>query len=136
MGLTDTSTNFSFLAEHDPIFLQLVSSAERSFTSDPNTTLIKLRQFGEALTQDVAARCGVNFDANTSQNDLIYKLDREVNLDPNIRILLHILRVEGNKATHGFKTQHKEAMEGLRVARGIAVWYHQSYGSQGTKFKP
>ncbi len=36
--------NFNFLSEHDPIFLQLASAAERAFSSDPNTTLIKLRQ--------------------------------------------------------------------------------------------
>lgn len=44
--------NFSFLSEHYSLFVQL---AERTFASDPNTTLIKLRQFGEALAQHLAA---------------------------------------------------------------------------------
>jgi len=136
MGLNESSINFGFLAEHDPIFLQLVSSAERAFASDPNTTLIKLRQFGEAIAQDVAARCGVEFDDLTTQADLLYRLSREAQIDPNVRDVFHILRIEGNKATHQFKTQHKEALDGLKLARSLAIWFHQSYGKQGEKFKP
>lgn len=64
-----SSINFAFLQEHDPVFLQLASTAEHAFASDPNTTLIKLRQLGEALAQDLAGRSGIEFDANTpSQN--------------------------------------------------------------------
>lgn len=52
-----SDTNFDFLKEHDPIFYQL-ATAERAFISDPNTTLIiKLRQLGEAVAQDLAGRC-------------------------------------------------------------------------------
>src|SRR5690606_8584150 len=53
-----------------------------------------------------------------------------------IRSLFHTLRVEGNKATHQFQTQHREAIDGLRVARALAIWYHQSFGQQGAAFKP
>lgn len=130
------SSNFDFLKEHDPLFLQLATAAEHVFSSDPNTTLIKLRQFGEALAQDVAARSGVEFDATTSQAELLARLQRDLGLDPAIRHLFHTLRIEGNKATHQFRTQHREAIDGLRVARSLAAWYHQSFGRQGTAFKP
>ena len=53
------SSNFAFLKEHDPVFLQLANTAEQVFASDPNTTLIKLRQLGEALAQDLASRAGM-----------------------------------------------------------------------------
>ncbi|MGL4603359.1 MAG: type I restriction-modification system endonuclease [Iodobacter sp.] len=125
--------NFGFLAEHSALLVQLAATAERAFSSDPNTTLIKLRQFGEALAQDLAVRHGVEFDDKTTQSDLLYKLNRE--LEPEIRMLFHTLRIEGNKATHEFQTQHKEAMEGLKVARVLAIWYHQSFGRQGASFK-
>jgi hypothetical protein len=49
------NSNFGFLSNHDPLFLELSTAAERAFACDPNTTLIKLRQFGEALAQDIAA---------------------------------------------------------------------------------
>lgn len=48
-------SNFSFLSEHDPLLVELASSAERAFASDPNTTLIKLRQLGEAMAQHIVA---------------------------------------------------------------------------------
>ncbi len=130
------SDNFNFLSEHNPVFLQLATAAERAFTSDPNTTLIKLRQLAEALAQDLAARAGIAFDETTSQADLLWKLNREIRLDPQIRDLFHTLRIEGNRATHQFQTQHREAMDGLKIARALAVWYHRSFGKQGASFKP
>ncbi|AKH21037.1 DUF4145 domain-containing protein [Sedimenticola thiotaurini] len=130
------SVNFSFLAEYDPIFLQLVAAAEGAFASDPNTTLIKLRQFGEALAQDLAVRSGVQFDETTTQADLLGRLHRQIRLDPTIRELFHTLRVEGNRATHQFRTRHKEAMDGLKMARDLALWYHHCFGQPDASFKP
>lgn len=65
-----SSTNFSFLAEHGPVFLQLANTAEQVFAADPNTTLIKLRQLGEAIAQDIAARIGIELSVDTRQADL------------------------------------------------------------------
>ena len=130
------SANFDFLQEHDPIFVQLAEAAERSFASDPNTTLIKLRQLGEAIAQDLALRCNIRFDERTSQLDLLQQLRQEIRLEKTTLELFHILRVEGNKATHQFKTHHKEAIAGLTVARALAVWYHRAFGKQGERFNP
>ena len=134
-ALSANQSNFAFLSDYDPLFLQLAQSAERAFSADPNTTVIKLRQFAEAIAQEVAARSGVAFDAQTTQADLLYKLNRELGFDPSVRELFHILRIEGNKATHQFKTRHKEALNGLKVARALAVWFHQAFGKAGTQFK-
>ncbi|MEM5528250.1 type I restriction-modification system endonuclease [Gammaproteobacteria bacterium AS21] len=136
MILANQTSNFDFLAEHDPLFEELALSAERAFVSDPNTTLIKLRQLGEALAQHMAALVGLSFDEQTTQADLLYKINRELRLEPVVRELFHTLRIEGNKATHQFKTQHKEAISGLVVARKLAIWFHQSFGKAGTAFKP
>jgi len=130
------SGNFSFLSEHDSLFVELADSAERAFASDPNTTLIKLRQLGEALAQHLAALSGIEFDEQTGQAELLYRLNRELRLEPQIKELFHILRIEGNKATHQFRTQHKEAMDGLKVARTLAIWFHRSFGEAGASFKP
>ncbi|CAN0584825.1 unnamed protein product, partial [Ectocarpus sp. 12 AP-2014] len=131
-----TSHNFGFLAEHNLLFVELGSSAERAFSSDPNTTLIKLRQLGEALAQHLAALSGLEFDEQTSQSDLLYRLNRELRLEPQIKELFHTLRIEGNRATHQFRTRHKEAMDGLKLARELAIWFHRSFGKSGTDFKP
>ena len=136
MRAAEQSTNFGFLAEHDPLLAELATAAERAFASDPNTTLIKLRQLGEALAQHLAALAGITFDEQTTQADLLYRINRELKLEPVVRELFHTLRIEGNKATHQFKTQHREPMSGLIVARKLAVWFHQSFGKAGTGFKP
>lgn len=73
------SGNFEFLSEHSAIYLQLMRTAEAVFMSDPNTTLIKIRQLGEALAQDLAVRYGIAFDKQTTQAELLKRLN-SVNL--------------------------------------------------------
>ncbi|WP_131778505.1 type I restriction-modification system endonuclease [Legionella bozemanae] len=131
----DTQSNFTFLKEHSPIFYQLAEMAEQSFARDPNTTLIKLRQLAEAIAQDIAARCGVEFDEQTTQLDLLYKLQRDGQFSRDIFQLFHTLRIEGNKATHSFETKHKEAINGLKIARQLAIWFHKSFGDQSKSFR-
>ena len=120
--MTTQQTNFDFLAEYDPLLVQITATAERLFSSDPNTTLMKLRQFGEALAQNIAARLNISREDNPNQQELLYRLDRELQFDPAIRQLFHTLRIEGNKATHQFQTRHREAMDALKVARALAIW--------------
>ena len=55
-------------------FERLGALAERYFADDPNTCLIKLRQFCELLAQDVAARCGVFTSPDEPQVDLLRRV--------------------------------------------------------------
>lgn len=55
------SANFKFLHAHSPQLVRLSALAERNFRDDPNTCLIKLRQFGEVLAQLTAAKTGLYF---------------------------------------------------------------------------
>jgi hypothetical protein len=50
------TANFGFLAKHDVQLMRLGALAERYFGDDPNTSLIKLRQFAELLAKLTAAR--------------------------------------------------------------------------------
>ena len=129
-------SNFYFLKAHDPILLELAQGAERAFTSDPNTTLVKLRQLSEALAQDIAMRCGIAAQSQTTQAELLYLIGRELSLDPIVMNLFHGLRKAGNNAVHQFKTRHKEALAGLKVARDLTVWYHRFFGKGSEQFTP
>lgn len=129
------SENFEFLSEHSAIYLQLMRTAEAVFVSDPNTTLIKIRQLGEALAQDLATRYGINFDKQTTQVELLKRLNSANLLDSNVRNLFHLVRMAGNEAAHEFQTRHREALEALKGARELAVWFHRSFGKQGSAFK-
>ncbi|MCL0881283.1 restriction endonuclease subunit R, partial [Klebsiella pneumoniae] len=63
------SANFAFLEEYDPLFVQITTTAEQVFASDPNTTLMKLRQFGEVLAQNIAVRLNISLEDNPSQQE-------------------------------------------------------------------
>ena len=129
-------SNFYFLKDHDPILLELAQGAERAFAGDPNTTLVKLRQLSEALAQDIAMRCGIAAQPQTTQAELLYLVGRELSLEPIVMNLFHGLRKAGNQAVHQFKTRHKEALAGLKVGRDLAVWYHRFFGKGSEQFKP
>lgn len=133
---TSPESNFSFLAERDPLFFQLGSTAERLFSFDPNASLLKLRQLGEAMARSIAVRLNIKFDDRTSQSDLLYAIHRQISLDTTVRELFHTLRTEGNRAAHEFSTTYKEAMDGLKVARQLAIWYHRAFNKAGSDFKP
>jgi hypothetical protein len=52
------SANFGFLKADNPQLVRLGAIAEHYFQDDPNTCLIKLRQFGELPAQTTAAQAG------------------------------------------------------------------------------
>ncbi|MGH3620668.1 MAG: hypothetical protein ACRDQ5_02610 [Sciscionella sp.] len=53
------SPNFGQLIEHEPVLVSYGVAAETSIYADPNTSLIKSRQFAEALTDALLARLGI-----------------------------------------------------------------------------
>lgn len=130
------STNFAFLAEHDPLLLQLCAAAERNFPSDPNTVVLKLRQFGEALAQHLAAVFDVDAGPEGSQLDLLVQLQRKNFIDRDIAAVLHTLRKEGNDANHRFISSPQQARDSLKLARQAAIWFHRASGKATPAFKP
>ncbi|MGK4008930.1 type I restriction-modification system endonuclease [Sorangium sp. So ce1036] len=129
------SPNFAFLAHHDPRLVVLGTQAERYFAEDPNTCLVKLRQFGEILAQRAAARLGLYTSPEDSQATLINRLRERGALDATTRQLFHDLRVAGNQAAHELRGEHHEALHQLKMARELAVWFQRSFGNN-RKFDP
>jgi len=122
-------SNFTFLKQHDPIFFQLASAAEQFFRADPNTTLIKIRQLSEAFSKEIASQLSIAPFTYKNQNELLYAIDRQLSLDPVVRDLFHTVRKAGNKAVHEYHTDHKQAMDALRLGHKLAVWYHRAFGN-------
>ena len=67
-------SNFSHLAVHDEQLARLGALAEHYFPQDPNTCLLKLRQFTELMVQDIAARFGEHSSTEEKQVDLLRRL--------------------------------------------------------------
>jgi type I restriction enzyme R subunit len=130
------SPNFAFLQGHDAQLVRLGALAERYFTDDPVTCLIKLRQFGEVLAQLVAAKAGLFEDNQEAQADLLRRLKFERVLPREAGDLFHHLRLVGNKATHDNEGDHPQALTALKIARELGVWFHRAFGGAGKAFSP
>lgn len=132
---TAGSQNFSFLAQHDATLLRLATLAEKFFHDDPNTTLIKLRQFGELLAQQTAAASGLYQGRDEGQADLLRRLKWEGVLTQRAADLFHALRKAGNEAAHNMEGTHSDALQALKVAREAAIWFHRAV-ARSPGFKP
>lgn len=132
---TTESPNFSYLGGYDPQLVRLGSLAERYFKEDPNTALIKLRQFGEALAQLTAAKAGLYSSAQEPQADLLRRLKIDRVLPQQAADLFHQLRIVGNKATHQHTGDHADALNALKVARVLGIWFHRTF-SPDKQFTP
>jgi type I restriction enzyme R subunit len=130
------SANFNHLKSHNEQLFRLGYLAERFFAEDPNTSLIKSRQFAELLTKEVAARAGA-YDPKVRENfnDLLFALKRDRIMSKAVLDIVHAIRIKGNKATHEFGGTHGEALSALKFARALGVWFHQGFGNTPS-FKP
>ena len=127
-------SNFAFLQGYDPLFLQLAVAAERSFVPDPNTTLIKLRQLGEAIARDIAASIGIEAYEQTGQLDLLREIDYRLRFDRNVNEAFHQIRRLGNKATHDVSSStHKDALKALQIAWALCGWFYRTFGGEKAK---
>jgi type I restriction enzyme R subunit len=131
-----SSTNFGFLDRYDAALVGVASLAERYFADDPVTCLMKLRQFGELLAQQVAARAGVFVAVDEAQSDLLARLRRDTAYPRDVIDLFHDLRRVGNEAVHQHRGDHGTALTALKVARQLAVWFHRTFGDRAFRAGP
>lgn len=131
-----SSANFSFLRVHDPLLVKLGAEAEQYFFSDPNICLIKLRQFGEALAQRVAAQVGVYTSEADDQLSRLNALRDRGALTLEVAALFHGLRKAGNDAAHAHKGTREDAIHQLKMARTLGIWFHKSFKNPSFKAGP
>src|ERR1019366_1186739 len=126
--MTPHSANFEYLGKHDAQLVRLGALAERYFKDDPNTSLLKLRQFGEVLAQLTAAKAGLLASPDEPQADLLRRLkfERVVPREPGE--LFHQLRIAGNRAAHAQTGDHGEALSTLKMARQLGIWFERTFG--------
>jgi type I restriction enzyme R subunit len=130
------SGNFSFLAKNDPQLVRLGALAERYFGDDPNTSLIKLRQFAELLAQLIAAKAGLFTNSEEQQSDLLRRLKFERVLPSEVADFFHQVRISGNQATHAHKGDHAQALTTLKIARQLGLWYFRTFVDKNFKSGP
>jgi type I restriction enzyme R subunit len=124
------SPNFGFLAVHDSQLARLGALAERYFADDPNTCLIKLRQFGEVLAQLTAANVGLYTSPDEKQLDLLRRLRERGILKGDVDRLFHELRKMGNDANHALASNQRSALSGLKYAHYLGGWFHRVFSDR------
>lgn len=127
------SPNFAFLSNLDPPLMHQAALAERYCLDDPSAALAKLRLFGELLAKNIAARFGVYTDANTPQVEILRELKFRDALDSKLADMFHSIRLAGNAAVHEGRGTTRDALQNLRFAHQLAVYFYRVF--KDPKFK-
>lgn len=129
-------TNFSHLQEFDEQLVRLGMLAEKYFADDPNTCLLKTRQFAELLAQQVAARIGAYEIPGETQYDLLCRLQDQGILPREIAQLFDEIRRVGNAANHAIEGDHRIALSALKLAWQLGVWFIRTFSNPSYKSGP
>lgn len=122
------SSNFSFLRHQDDRLARLGALAERYFFDDAPGALIKLRQLGEFIAKDVAARHALLPSQSVSFDQVLQALKLRSVLPRQIADLFYHVKRVGNEAAHENRGTTKDVLLALKMAWAIAIWFHRSYG--------
>lgn len=106
------SVNFGLLAPIEPLLTVYGAGAESGVYTDPNGALIKCRQFGEVLAEQLIRRSGTRFDGS-KQIERIQALERAGVLTSAAAGALHDIRTVGNKATHSHLFNVRSALQSV-----------------------
>ncbi|WP_417527578.1 type I restriction-modification system endonuclease [Marinomonas shanghaiensis] len=121
--MTTTQSNFAFLKGHNDFLFSIAQAAEKNYPDDPNTTLVKLRIFGEYVANHLGKL--LNIEPQETQFKLLEAIQRKTNIDDTILEVFHKLRRIGNDAVHKYHDDLNDAEMCLRLAFRLAVWYYR-----------
>lgn len=122
------STNFSHLQACDGQLVRLGMLAERYLEDDPNTSLIKMRQFGELLAKHVATQMGLyQTDKEESQYELLRRLRDESVLTQELYQLFGEIRRAGNAASHDNQGDQSTALNILKMGWQLGIWFQRAF---------
>ncbi len=119
------SSNFEFLAPISPQLAHVGKLAERYYAEDPNTTLIKLRQFGEILARALAQQVGEYVDEYEKQVELLRRLESSRVIAGRVVTLFHELRKVGNTAVHDLAGNSTIALSHLKYAHQLGIFFYR-----------
>ncbi len=129
------SPNFGFLADYDSRLVVSATHAERALSfGDAVGALAHLRTFGEFLTKGALTELGGRLEERQDQAERLRQL-RYRNVDPRVLDLLHALRRVGNDAAHEGVGSLVQALQHLKIARELAVWFYRTV-RHSPGFKP
>jgi type I restriction enzyme, R subunit len=129
------SPNFSFLAEYDPRLVVTASRAERALSfGDPVGALTHLRTFAELLARGALTELGAYVEPRQEQAERLRVL-KSRSVDEQVLAMFHSVRKTGNDAVHDGVGTQGHAVQHLKIARELAVWFYRTV-RRAPGFKP
>ncbi|MBV8542950.1 MAG: DEAD/DEAH box helicase family protein [Pseudonocardiales bacterium] len=125
--LAHRTPNFGFLLGHEAVLVGYGAAAESMVFTDPNTSMIKARQFGEQLVTALVTTFGIRIpaDEDTQYKRLKVLLDQGV-INKRVHSWFDAVRDTGNKAVHeGFAAQ-RDALRLVRTCYDLGAWFHRT----------
>lgn len=123
----DKSLNFEILRDQWPDLTVLAMAAERYVHSDPESCLVKLRNFDEQIVRWIYRQERLPEGYRASLYDLM-KASVFSSIMPEVIIIkMDALRIHGNRAAHGDKIKVKDAYWLLKEAYLLAMWLYVRY---------
>lgn len=121
-------SNFEFLEKDWGSLAQIAKMAEYTLYKDPNTSMMKLRQFGEELTKLMLKeeRMDYYIQQNNIQKELALK--KEGLLPDDVAEILKSIRITGNWAIHDNYKNEEKAETLLSFSVKLGAWFHEVYG--------
>lgn len=120
--------NFNFLTDTWPLLAEVGDLAENNLYHDPNTSLIKLRMFGEILAKYLLAYENLKDPEDGKAITRLHILASKGIIPDRLLPLFHSIRKIGNKATHDAFGSVEVAANHLHFAHRVACWFRQTYG--------
>ena len=132
------SSNFTFLKMYQSELCDYCFFAEKYIHDDPDSSLVKLRKFSEAIVRELYAQMKVD-DSQMNFYELTTHANFYNSVPDHIYKAINFLRVEGNKGAH---PKHKElpkqaskeiALKALEDAYQISVWFIKQFYDKNIK---
>lgn len=117
------SKNFEILRDRWPELASLGGFAEQYAHPDPSSALVKLRSLIENMVWEVYRELGITNPPQPTTNDLLNWSAFRTSVPTAVVNKLHLIRKAGNKAAHGEKATHPQALAMLREAFDLARWF-------------
>ncbi|MGO4373714.1 DUF4145 domain-containing protein, partial [Paenibacillus sp. MCAF20] len=122
-------SSFDFVHSLNPNLAQLAEQAEQAVWTNPRTTLIQGRLFGEQLAALITHAEKVEPVYAIKQVDRLHLLARKGIISEDIRGSFEWLRMNGNAAAHDAKEVPTDlALSAHRHLYNLSAWYVEAYG--------
>jgi type I restriction enzyme R subunit len=123
--LARRAPNFGYLLPYNALLVTYAASAEALLFTDPNTAMIKCRQFAEVLTEHAFIQFGI--PGMPDKQHLRLKVLRDQGfVSPRVDGWFTRVRTRANKAVHEHYAAQRDALELVRACYELGAWYHRT----------